>query len=212
MNKYINETITNLDAIKSNLHDDLSRLSLIKGNKKRFKKVGGFTAIELMFGLGVIALGTIALVWASRGNTNSNNANTMVSDVSTLVQNIQAGFNSSSNGYAGLDNTSAISMNLLPGDLIVPTGTTTIKSKFPNGTIEIAAGAANDDFTITYTNVPAAVCNKAVTTLGGATFTNITINGTAVYDTASQQQMDSTQVGTACSANQDAETIIFTAS
>ena len=85
-------------------------------------------------------------------------------------------------------------------------------SKFQGGTVEITSGAANDNFTITYTNVPSAVCNKAVATLGGATLSNIAINEIIVYDTASQLQLDPTSVGTACSANKDAAFVVFTAS
>ena len=176
------------------------------------KKHKGFTAVELMFALGVIAIGTVALVLMSRGNSDKQNSNAMVSDVSTLVQNIQSGFGSSANGYTGLSNDTAISMKLVPGDLIVPSGSSTIKSKFQNGTVVIAAGANNDNFTITYNNVPSAVCTSVATTLGGAAFSNVSINGSVVYDTTSQLALDPTAVGTACSANKDAATMVFTSS
>lgn len=176
------------------------------------RKQFGFTAIELMFALGVIAIGTVALVLASRGNTNKQNSNIMVADVSALVQNIQSGFASSADGFTNLSNETAISMNLVPGDLIVKPGSATINSKFQGGTVVIASGANDDNFTITYDNVPSAVCNNVVTTLGGAAFSNITINGTVVYDTVAQKSFAPTEVGIACSANKDAATIIFTAS
>jgi prepilin-type N-terminal cleavage/methylation domain-containing protein len=182
----------------------------IKFRTIMLKKQRGFTAIELMFALGVIALGTVALVLVSKNNTNKQNSNIMVADVSSMIQNIQSAFASNADGFTNLSNTTAISMNLVPNDLII--SGETIKSKFQNGTVVIAAGGNNDNFTITYNNVPAAVCNSAVTTLGGSAFSDITINGTSVYNTTEQKQLDATAVGTACHANKDQETIVFTAS
>lgn len=181
-------------------------------NHKPLKKVAGFTAIELMFALGVIALGTVALVLVSKNNTNKQNSNIMVADVSSLVQNIQSAFASNSNGFSNLSNETAISMNLIPSDLTVVSGSDTIKSKFQSGTVVVAAGGNNDNFTITYNNVPAAVCNSVITTLGGSAFSDVTINGTSVYNTTAQKQLDTTEVGTACHANKDQETLVFTAS
>lgn len=187
----------------------MSKLSLRKILNKKQK---GFTAIELMFALGVIALGTVALVLVSKNNTNKQNSNIMVADVSSMVQSIQASFASNSDGYNNLSNSTAISSNLVPADLTIGSDKTTIKSKFQGGTVTIAAGGNNDNFIITYTNVPASVCNSVVTTLGGSAFSDVSINGTSVYNTTDQKQLDTTQVGTACNANKDQETIIFTAS
>jgi type II secretory pathway pseudopilin PulG len=174
----------------------------------------GFTAIELMFALGVIAFGTVALVLVSRNNTNKQNANIMVSDVSALVQNIQSGFASSSTGYTGLENTSAISMGLVPSDLKFSTaaGSSTINSKFTGGTVTIAA-VGTDAFSIAYTNVPTSVCNSVITTLGGSAFTKVEVGGTTVFenDTGANTPLSPASVGTACSSSSTVD-ITFTAS
>ena len=191
-------------------------LSISNRNTKFLKRARikknqlGFNALELMMVLAVIAIAVVAMVRVMGSNSDKTNAHNMVSDISSLVQNIRSAYGSSNNGYTTLNNQSAIDMKLVPGDL--PINGSTIKNQFQGGTVTIAAGANNDNFIITYTNVPASVCNIVVTTLGGASFSNITINSAIVYDTTSQVVLDPAAVGSACSANKDQASILFTAS
>ena len=184
------------------------RLGLNKG----LRKYAGFNAIELSAVLAVIAIAVVATIRIMGGNSDKQNANQMVNDVSTMVSNIKNAYSSSSTGYSTLTTTAAINMKVIPGDLKIPTGGTTVKNQFQGGTVAIASASSGDAYTVTYTNVSLAVCNSAINTLGGSSFLTIVVNGTTVFDSVAGTQLDATAVSTACKAGNEKSTIIFTAS
>jgi type II secretory pathway pseudopilin PulG len=127
-------------------------------------KIQGFTAIELLFALGIIALATISIVYAMRGNSDKSNAQQMLTDVTAIINNVRNIHNSSSTGYTGLDTERAIGLSAFPTDLKINQTANTVGNQFVGGTVAITA-ADDTNFTLEYTQVPAAVCAQIVTQL-----------------------------------------------
>jgi prepilin-type N-terminal cleavage/methylation domain-containing protein len=177
----------------------------------RVLKHAGFNAIELSLVLAVIAIALVATIRIMAGNSDKQSSNQMVNDISTLVSNIKNAYSSSTTGYSTLTTEAAVDGKMVPQDLKMPGGGT-IQNQFQGGTVTVAAGAAGDNFTITYTNVPTAICNSAINTLGGSSFLMVDINGTAVYDASSSVALDGTNVSAACKSGGEKSTVIFTAS
>jgi type II secretory pathway pseudopilin PulG len=204
-----NKGIIQSDAQKQ--EDITSKTKMLQLNSRNLKRAG-FNAIELSLVLGVIAIAVVGVIRIMAGNTDKQNANQMVNDVSTLVSNIKNAYSSSTTGYSTLTTTSAIDGKMIPQDLKIPAGGTSIQNQFQGGTVAIASGSSGENFTITYTNVPAAICNSAISTLGGSSFLSVDINGTIVYDVNAGTLLDGTAVSAACKTGSEQSTIIFTAS
>lgn len=185
-----------------------------KGDKKLQKipliKYAGFNALELMLVLAVIAIGIAVALHTMAGNSDKQDSNQMISDVSGLVSNIQQAFVSSSGGYASLTTAIAIEAKLVPTDLRLSSDGTGILNQFQGGSVDIASGDDGNNFTITYSNVPSAVCNTGVTSLAGSGLNSIAINGTTVYDSVDTPRIDTATVSSAC--KETSNSIVFTAS
>lgn len=179
---------------------------------ERQKKQAGFNAIELSLVLAVIAIAVVATIRIMGGNTDKQNATQMVNDVSTIVSNVKNLYSSSTNGYNSLNTTIAIDAKVVPQDLKIPNGGGTIQNQFQGGTVDIIAANNGEAFQITYTNVPSAICNSAINTLGGAGFLTITINGTTVYDANAGTSLDAANVASSCKQGAEKSSIVFTAS
>ena len=205
MKKFSNEYSSNIKA-KQQL--DNARLEFAK----KHKKISGFNAIELSAVLAVIAIAIVGAIALMGGNRDKQNSNQMVSDISTIVSNIQNAYSSSSTGYTNLTTAAAIDMKAIPSSLKIPKGGNIIKNQFQGGNVIIAAANNGEAFTITYTNVPLAVCNTVINTLGGSSFLNIIVNNVTVFDAVAGTQLDATAVATACKSGNEASTLIFTAS
>lgn len=177
----------------------------------RMLKYAGFNAIELSLVLGVIAIAVVGVIRIMAGNTDKQNSTQMVNDVSTLVTNIKNAYSSSTQGYSTLSTEAAIDGKMVPQDLKIPAGGTTIQNQFQGGEVKIA-NQNGENFTITYTNVPSAICNSAVNTLGGVSFLSITVNGVAVYDINAGTMLDGTKVSAECKNGKEKSIIEFTAS
>ncbi len=175
-------------------------------------KQDGFNAIELSLVLGVIAIAVVGVIRVMAGNTDKQNSSQMVNDVSTFVSNIKNAYSSSTTGYTTLTTAVAIDGKMVPQDLKIPSGGATIQNQFQGGEVKIAAGTTGENFTITYTHVPSAICNSAINTLGGSSFLSIDINSTTVYDVNAGTALDGKTVSEACKTGLEQSTIIFTAS
>ena len=186
--------------------------SRIKCNCGIPKKAQGFTLIEALVVLGIAAIVITAVVMKAGSANNKAKAQNMISDVATMVSDVKNAYSSSSSGYDGLTTTVAINLKVVAPDLPISSGK--VKDQFPGGEVSILEGSSPDFFTVTYTNVPSEVCNQVITTLGGATFQSIAVNGTTVYDDGNTSgtalALTPTNVSTACNTNQNS--IIFAAS
>ena len=189
---------------KNSLHNQL------KNRKLPLLKYCGFNALELMLVLAVIAVGIGVAIHTMTGNSNSQNTNQMVSDVSALVSNIKGNYTSSTNGYADITTATAIQASLIPTDLKI-SGGTIVQNQFQAGTIEIAPENTGEAFSITYSAVPSAICNKAIAALAGSAFLTISINGgTPVYDSVNNVEISPSVIAGECSGSTNS--ITFTAS
>ena len=171
-------------------------------------KYAGFNALELMLVLAVVAVGIGVAIRTMTGNSNSQNTNQMVSDVTALVGNIKSSYTSSTAGYTTLTTDAAIQGALIPADL--KTNGTTVQNQFQSGTVALASENSGEAFSITYTAVPAAICNKAIASLASSSFVTISVGGTTVYDAINAQKIDAATVAGAC--NNATNTIVFVAS
>lgn len=180
----------------------------IKSRRKRLLKYAGFNALELMLVLAVIAVGIGVAIRTMTGNSNSQNTNQMVSDITALVGNIKSSYTSSTAGYTTLTTDTAIQGTLIPTDL--KTNGTTVQNQFQSGTVALASENNGEAFSITYTAVPSAICNKAIVSLASSSFVTISVGGTAVYDAINAPTIDAATVAGAC--NNATNTIAFVAS
>jgi hypothetical protein len=101
---------------------------------------------------------------------------------------------------------------MVPQDLKIPSGGGMIQNQFQGGKVTLASGSSGENFTITYSNVPSAICNSAINTMGGSSFLSIDINGTSVYDVNAGTALDGSSVSTACKTGGEQSSIVFTAS
>lgn len=196
--------------MKVDLKTNIKQINWREIGRKR--KIDGFNAIELAAVLAVISIAIVGAIALMGGNRDKQNSNQMVSDVSTMVSNIKNAYSSSSTGYTNLTTAAAINMKAVPTDLKIPSGGTTIKNQFQGGTVVITSSNSGEAFTITYSNVPLAVCSTVINTLGGSSFLSIGVNSTTVFDAVAGTQLDATAVATACKAGNEKSTIVFTAS
>jgi type II secretory pathway pseudopilin PulG len=192
---------TNIDT-QHNTH----RLFLAKVRLKQ----SGFNALELTLVLAVIAIAIVGVIRVMGTNTDKTNSNQMVGDVGAMVSNIRNAFSSTTTGYTGLNNTSAINMKLIPAVLRI--SGTNIKNQFQGGTVVLTSGTGGDNFSIKYTNVPSTVCSSVVNTLGGAAFLIIKINEQSVYDVNAGTPLEAQKVGEHCKTGGEKSTIEFIAS
>ena len=189
---------------QSNIRFNIKVTKLTGSYKLPKRDCLGFTLIELMLVLAVIAVGISVAINSMHGNSEKQNSNQMASDVTTMVNNIKNAYSSTTTGYANLTTASAITAKLVPGDLRVSGGN--IYSQFSGGVIKIEPSAEN--FTITYDKVPSAVCNNIIALLGGGVFLKIVVGSTTVYEVG-VTDIDATSVAESCKAR--VNNIIFTA-
>ena len=172
-------------------------------------KYAGFNALELMLVLAVIAVGIGVAIHTMTGNSNSQNANQMVSDVSALVSNIKGNYTSSTEGYANVSTATAVQAGLIPTDLRV--NGSTVQNQFQGGEVTIDPENSGEAFSITYSAVPSAICNKAVASLAGSSFLTISINsGQPVYDSVNNVSISPETIAQNCEGASNS--ITFTAS
>jgi prepilin-type N-terminal cleavage/methylation domain-containing protein len=124
-------------------------------------KQAGVTLIELIVGLVIIALivaGALSLFGTAQSSQTSTQ---MVQDLTSLRSTTKALFLGQGNyGTASANlNDLLVTAKRVPSTILVDTATTpdTLTHAL-NGTLNVAVGATNNQFTITLTNIPADVC------------------------------------------------------
>lgn len=167
----------------------------------------GASLLEGIAYLGVAAiviLGAISLLMNAFGGAESNR---LVEEITAIRTSVRKLYMSQSGGYGAANtnlNLNVATANAFPTTLQVvrssgvPTG---VVNNTWTGTVTVAAAASNQ-FSITYTLVPADVCTNAVS--GSAGWTTVSVNGTALgaQPTPTQAAANCTQTG---------NTIIWTA-
>lgn len=175
------------------------------------KRQAGFSAIELMLVLGVIAIATVAIIRAMGSNTDKANSQIMMTDVTYIVNGIRSAYTSSDKGYEGLDNKVAIALKVIPTNLRISNDK--ITNQF-GGEVKLVPGSDVSVFTLFYDKVPSSVCQQVINGLGGGNFLKIEVNGTTVYqnDTNGTHPIAPAEVSTSCNGPNNSAHITYTAS
>lgn len=160
-------------------------------------KQAGFTAIELLIGVGVIVV-FIAFVLGVMGPIkNSLNTNTLVGQLTTFQSEIHGVYSGQQDGYTGISAAELIKSKAFPGDLNATTSTLTSSSA---GKVTITSDdGAGTTFSIQYDSVPSGVCNKIISKLTSAGGWNeVDVGGSAVWSGTDATPKKSA-IDTACS-------------
>lgn len=181
---------------------------------KNLKKKNGFSLIELLLVLGIIAALAITAFMIYPKVSASNNAQTEATNINTIKASVTSLY-SSSPDYAGLNDEVGIKSKVFPDTMVNTAGTAalnTFKGKVSLSTSnESPSKSPSSAFTITYAAVPAAECVKLVSAVA-SNFYKITVGGATVkaasIGTGAASGLNVTQLSTSCAAGNTE--IVFT--
>ena len=177
--------------------NDKQRLSKQKG-WINYTKNRGFTMIELLVSLVVIAVLTGVVFGIYSKNHDTADAQKMNADLIAIVQGAKSAFAHDSQGYAAITSIGTlVSLGVIPSDLNI-TGTdanATVKNQF-GGVVSTAVDSGGGWFQIIYPNVPSKVCIKVLTTLNADSFSQIMAGDTPIYDNGATGGTASEYLGT----------------
>lgn len=147
----------------------------------------GFSLIELLLVLGVLAILLVAAFVVYPQVRDRNQANAEVSNLTTIKANINNLYASRGGNYNGLDEDIANQARVFPSSMnngVYDAGTTIAAAWGEEVTVAPAAFNGNADraFTITYAGVPEGVCLGLVSGAAG-NFIDVEVDGTSVMDT-----------------------------
>lgn len=183
---------------------------LLNRKLKPSKKNSGFTLLEAIAVLVLIAIAAVVAVKQFGKASDSQNSQNMIADINSMSSAVKSKFGSADDNYTSLTTASAITMNINSGTSVKTSGTT-LKSQFSGGLVTITGDATNGQtFDISYQGVPTEVCQQVVAGVGGNTFQKITAGGTTVYDAIAGVAIKPSTTATACGKNSTVA-MIFTA-
>jgi hypothetical protein len=162
----------------------------------------GASLLEAISYLGIAAIvviGAVALLSSAFSSASTNSVNEQVSAIQSGVKKLYMGQAAS---YTGLTNSVLATAGVFPAAL-TPASDGTITNTW-NGNVTVAVAAANNEFTITYTNVPQSVCVNSIS--AGGSWIGIQVNSGTSYTSMPISPADAS---TACSST-DANTIVWT--
>lgn len=183
--------------------------------KNRIKKQKGFTLLELLAVLIIIAILGMGLYFTLAKVQASSDANTEgkhIDLVTSAIKQLYAG----NNNFANITTAVVIGSGALPADLLAAGGTSTsqgstITNKW-GGSITIAPASVgtgtNNAYTITDPEVPQDVCVKMLSNTGN-NYLVVAANGNQVRAYGNVTSIDPTQAVTACSS-QTTNSLTFT--
>lgn len=182
---------------------------------KKRKSKNGFSLLELLLVLGIIAALVVAafIVYpkvqsSQRATAESNNIATIQAGVKSLYTAVSS--------YSGLNETVAVQAKIFPDNMLVSNKpVNAFKGNVLLGTsTDSPSGVANSAFTITYIDVPASECTKIVSGVG-ANFYSVAIGtGSAALTTGNIRKagsdMNMATVASTCQAGGNSNTLTFT--
>lgn len=185
--------------------------------KNKIKKQKGFTLLELLAVLIIIAILGMGLYFTLARVQASSDANTEgkhIDLVTSAVKQLYAG----SNNFTKITTAYVVQSGAVPADLLSGGGSasstgTTINNKW-NGTITVApttvGGATiSNAFTITDTQVPQDVCVKLATNTGN-NYLVVSVNGTPIRNYGDVTAIDPTAAVQQCQTSTTNNTLVFT--
>lgn len=149
------------------------------------RKQGGFSLVEILLVLGIIAILAIAAFIIFPQVQAANRANTEQSNITTIAAGVKNLYGATRN-YNGISASTLIKAKIAPSSMYANDSTATALTSSWSAPVAIAAstptggtGTANSQFTLTYSDVPSEVCTRLVPGLL-ANFSSVTVGGTNV--------------------------------
>ena len=174
----------------------------------RYSKSQGFSMIELLLVVGLIAVISSVIFFVYPQVRDNNYANTERQRLLRTVAVVQ-NMHFSTGHYAGLTTDSANQARAFVdeanGGSIAPG---TIIRNIWGGTIAMAPAANRSFMEITYTQVSVEGCLKFATGVGDS-FRSISVNGVQVWSSINGEEFDVSATVEACNANPNGATIVF---
>lgn len=178
--------------------------------KKQNIKNRGFSLIELLLVLGIIAALAITAFMVFPKVSSANKAQTEINNIYTIKAGINNLF-SAVPDYNGLNNELAIQAKIFPEKMIV--GPKKAVNIF-NGEVIVMADTAgwghvatqNSDFAITYNSIPDAECVKIVSAIAPE-FYSITVNGEYIKNKGGEFNI--TDLAKACKEGRNSNKIML---
>ena len=151
-------------------------------------KAKGFSLIELLLVLGVLAILLVAAFVVYPQVRDRNQANAEVANLTSIKANINNLYASRGGSYQGLTTPIAVQARAVPSSMVGNNFDGTVAPTAAwgdNVTIVAGTGTQPREFVITYANVPEGVCLGLVS--GAATnFQDVKVGGTTVFGTDGQ--------------------------
>jgi prepilin-type N-terminal cleavage/methylation domain-containing protein len=143
------------------------------------RKQGGFSLVEILLVLGIIALLAIAAFIIFPQVQAANRANTEQANITTMAAGIKNLYGATRN-YNGITARTLIQARIAPSSMYGNDTTATALTSAWSGAVTVAAaGTGDSQFVISYAGVPSEVCTRLVPGLL-ANFQTVTVGTTVV--------------------------------
>lgn len=137
----------------------------------------GASLLEAIAYLGIAAIVVIGAVALLNGAFSSAGTNELAEQVNAIQAGVKKLYMGQTSGYTGISTSTLAAAGVFPSTVPVDTTAGTATDNW-GGTVTVAPGASAGFFTISYGNVPQAVCISAAS--AGGSWTAISVNGTDV--------------------------------
>ncbi len=168
---------------------------------KNIKSKKGFSLLELLLVLGIIAALVVAAFIVYPKVQASQRAQAESNNIATIQAGVKALYTSASS-FTGLTNTVAVQAKIFPDNMLSGSGSSATPINAFKGDVVVESAntgpsaAQGSSFTITYKNVPAAECTKIITAAAGNFYTAGV--GTAGNVKAAGEVLDVAKTATQC--------------
>lgn len=158
-------------------------------NIKYGKKKGGFSLMEILFVLAIVAGLVIAAVTLYNQNQNTSNAKVIAQDIQAMSSGIKTSYSGDQTGFTDVNVTNVINLGILPKTLTYTPGGSTIKNKY-SGAVTFSLAQAVDGvvpaFSIKEDNLPRDVISKVLSQLGTEGMVAMSVNDKCIFSTGAE--------------------------